>query len=109
MWDKIQRKNLSIKKNEHQELHKSFGEDDMVLFVKKACSTSKKKTQKLFTSTTVLFIATVECLTVGMRWCYVLPAKVGFTESAKWVIFTTHIGSAKCAVSSCSRVTKECL
>jgi len=48
----------------------------------------------------VLFIATVECLTMAMRWCYVLPANVGFTVSAKWVILTIHNGGTNRAKMS---------
>lgn len=48
----------------------------------------------------VLFTATVECLTMAMRWCYVLPANVGFTVSAKWVILTIHSGGTNRAKMS---------
>ena len=42
-WDEIQRKNVLIKKIMRQELLQSFEEEDMALFVEKACSTSRKE------------------------------------------------------------------
>lgn len=77
-----------------QELLKSFEEGDITLFAEKACSTSKKKTRKFSMSGAVPFTATVECLTMAMRWCNVLSANFGFMVSAKWVILTAHIGGA---------------
>ena len=73
-----------------EELLKSFEEEDMALLVEKACSTSKKK--RTLVGGVVLFTATVECLTMAMRWCYVLTANVGFMVSAKWVIFIAPSG-----------------
>ena len=62
--------------------------------LRKPVALQEKKTRKFFMSGTVLFTATVECLTMAMRWCNVLPANVGFTVSAKRVILTTHNGGA---------------
>ena len=77
----------------HQELVQSFEEEDRASYSsRKPVALQEKKVQKFFMSGAVRFTATVECLTMAMRWCDVLPGNFGFMVSAKWVILIAHIG-----------------
>ena len=91
VWDKIQRKNVLIKKSCVNSCSRA-SKKIWPCSSRKPAALQEKKTRKFFMSGTVLFTATVECLTMAMRWCNVLPAKVGFTVSAKWVILTAYFG-----------------
>ena len=88
----IQRKNVLIKKSCVKSCSRASKKKIWPCSSRKPAALQERKTRKFFMSVTILFNAIVECLTMAMRWCNVLPAKVGFTVSAKRVILTAYFG-----------------
>ena len=91
-WDEFLRKNVLIKKSCVKRCSRASKKKIWPCSSRKPAALQERKTRKFFTSGIVLFNATVECQTMAMRRCNVLPAKVGFTVSAKRVILSSYFG-----------------